>query len=192
MGATIFYSWQSDLRAAACRTLIQASLEAAARRIAGDVALGVEPVIDRDTENVPGAPDIGATILARIDAAAVFVADVSIVGRTSSDKATPNPNVLVELGYALKGLGAERIILVQNTAFGGPEELPFDLRQKRAVKYASAADADERASERKQLQAQLEAALRSILSAPTPHLPGPDVDLTLDYEKKRITPDYHL
>jgi hypothetical protein len=39
---------------------------------------------------------------------------------------TPNPNVLVELGYALKALGDERVIVVVNTAFGKEELLPFD------------------------------------------------------------------
>lgn len=126
----------------------------------------VDPVIDRDTQNVPGAPDIGATILAKIDAAAVFVADVTLVGSTVSGKPTPNPNVLVELGYAVKGLGWSRILLVLNTAFGEPEDLPFDLRQKRAITYSSPEDATERAPERRRLAKTLDSALREILQLP--------------------------
>src|ERR1700735_754277 len=109
----VFFSWQSDIRAAACGTRIATALGAAAAGIAADETVEIEPVIDRDTESVPGAPDIGATILSKIDAAAAFVADVTIVGRTKSGKPSPNPNVLVELGYALKALGWSRILMVQ-------------------------------------------------------------------------------
>lgn len=152
----VFYSWQSDIRpGAACRSFIQQALERAAAKIAQDESIGVEPVIDRDTQDIPGCPDIGATIFAKIDAAAAFVADVAIVGQTIAAKPTPNPNVLIELGYALKSLGWERVVLVQNTAFGGPEVLPFDLRQKRVLMYSSAADAPERSTERRALDARV-------------------------------------
>lgn len=45
-------------------------------------------------------------------------------------RATPNPNVLVELGYAAHSLGWDRIIVVVNTAHGAIEELPFDFRAR--------------------------------------------------------------
>ena len=105
MTETVFFSWQSGIRAAACRTLIESALEGAAKAIAADDSIAIEPVIDRDTQDVPGAPDIGAAILAKIDVADAFVADVTIVGKTMTGKPAPNPNVLVELGYALKKLG---------------------------------------------------------------------------------------
>jgi hypothetical protein len=73
VSATIFYSWQSDIRAAACRTLIHEALEGAASKITQDRSVGVEPVIDRDTQGIPGSPDIGAAILSKIDAASAFV-----------------------------------------------------------------------------------------------------------------------
>jgi hypothetical protein len=187
MKATVFFSWQSDIRAAACRTLIQQALEGAAKTIACDDSIAVEPVIDRDTQDVPGAPDIGATILAKIDSAAVFVADVTIVGATASGKPTPNPNVLIELGYALRTLGWARILLVQNVAFGGPEALPFDLRQKRAIVYNCPENA-ERAPERRALQAKLEVALRDILKGAGP---AALVELTVERKNKRITARHH-
>jgi hypothetical protein len=56
--------------------------------------------------------------------------------------------MLVELGYALKALGAATVIMVMNTAIGGgSDQLPFDLRQKETVMYSSPVDAIERASE---------------------------------------------
>jgi hypothetical protein len=189
MSKTVFYSWQSDVRGAACRTLIQDALEASAKAIAASGDLDVEPTIDRDIQGVPGAPDIGATIFAKIDAAAAFVADVTIVGETAGGRPTPNPNVLIELGYALRALGGPRVVLVQNTAFGGPELLPFDLRQKVVMTYASPADAPERAPERRVLEAKLTGALHTILKA-QPRA-TPDVTLTMDYYADQTTQNHH-
>ncbi len=87
-------------------------------------------------------------------------------GTEPATRLTPNPNVLVELGYALKALGQQRIIMVMNTHFGNPEQLPFDLRLKRVLTYSTAPEATERAQERKKLQGFLEANLRAIFSSP--------------------------
>ncbi len=164
MQAKIFYSWQSDIRAAACRTLIGDALEAAAHALVDDGTAEVIPVIDRDTKDVPGSPDIGATILEKIENADVFVGDVTIVGRIlPGERPTPNPNVVFETGYAHRALGVNRIILVQNTAFGAPEQLPFDLRQKRTLTFESSEDAGERSPVRRQLMAQFRAALAPII-----------------------------
>src|SRR6266478_5057214 len=132
--ATVFYSWQSDLPNATNRGLILDALERAAKKIRTDDAVTVEPVLDRDTQNVPGAPDIAHTIFEKIEKAAAFVADVSIINQ-GLGRPTPNPNVLIELGYALKTLRNARTILVANTANGPVESLPFDLRTKRVLTY---------------------------------------------------------
>jgi hypothetical protein len=86
MKLKIFYSWQSDTRAAANRTLIQTALEDAAHKLRDDIELDVEPVIDRDTQNVPGSPDIASTIFSKIDDSHVVVADVSIVNSGSGSR----------------------------------------------------------------------------------------------------------
>lgn len=160
----IFYSWQSDLPNATNRGLIERALEQAAKAIRSDPELIVDPVIDRDTADVPGAPDIGATILDKIDRSSVFVADVSIINRNSRFRSSPNPNVLIELGYTLKALGGHRVVLVANTYFGPPDELPFDLRQKRVITYHSAPSDTSRKDGRGQLALELERAIRSILA----------------------------
>lgn len=162
----VFFSWQSDVRAAACRTIIERALGDAVKEIADDDSILVEPVIDRDTLGLPGCPDIGEAIFSKVAGAAVFVADVTIINASAAERKTPNPNVLVELGYALGMLGPERVVLVQNTALGRPEDLPFDLRQKRTLTYASPEDAEERAPERKRLQVGLREALVTILHRP--------------------------
>jgi len=76
MKQIVFYSWQSDLPNSCNRGLIQDALESAVATIKADDTIAVEPVVDRDTQGVPGAPDIASTIFAKITAADVFVADV--------------------------------------------------------------------------------------------------------------------
>ena len=53
--------------------------------------------------------------------------------RRRNPRLFPNPNALIEYGYALKCVGHARMISVMNTAFGQPGEnnLPFDLRHLR-------------------------------------------------------------
>jgi hypothetical protein len=160
----IFYSWQSDLPNATNRGFIQTALERAAKELAADGSLNVQPVIDRDTQGVPGAPDISKVIFEKINSAAIVVADVSIVTGQHEGRPSPNPNVLFELGYALKAIGDERLILVFNTHCGKVEQLPFDLRMRRTLVYKMEPENADRASERDALQAKLEAALRAALS----------------------------
>jgi hypothetical protein len=187
---TVFYSWQADIRAAANRTLIQNALEGAATAL-GKSQLGVEPVIDRDTVNVPGSPDIAHTIFSKIDLAAAFVADVTIVN-SGEKRPSPNPNVLVELGYAFRALGEARIILVQNDAFGLPEQLPFDIRRKRVLTYNSPADAADRSAARRSLQATLETALAAVLRmAIKDEKASAPIELVVKYKEVSISQDLH-
>lgn len=160
----IFYSWQSDLPNSTNRSFIEKALENAAKAIRADDSIRVEPVIDRDTAGVPGAPDIATTIFTKIDQAQVFACDVSIINQGEKSRKTPNPNVLIELGYAIKTLGPERILMIMNTAFGPPEILPFDLSKKRAVTYRMPKECKDRATERKKLESQLDIALRTTLT----------------------------
>ncbi len=170
--ATVFYSWQSDLPNATNRGLIQEALERAAKSIRADDSLTVDPVLDRDTQNVPGAPDIAHAIFQKIEKAAAFVADVSIIN-PGLGRPTPNPNVLIEVGYALKTLGPPRMVLVANTANGPVESLPFDLRTKRVLTYHLPRGAVDKSEQRKRLQQDLELVLRAILAdSPSPNSQG--------------------
>jgi hypothetical protein len=158
----LFYSWQANLPSSTNRNFILKALEKAVRRIRDDESIGVEPRIDRDTLGVPGSPDIASTIFEKIDECDGFVADVSIINK--KPRPTPNPNVLVELGYALKAKGSANIILVMNTAFGKPEDLPFDLRARRITSYLMTEQNGDRAPVRKRLEQVLESAIRSVCS----------------------------
>ena len=166
MKRTVFYSWQSDLDAKFNRNLIEDALERALKPIKKDENTKIEPVLDRDTAGVGGSPAITDTIFGKIAAADVFVADVSVINADSKERKTPNPNVLLELGYAVSQLGWDRILLIQNTAHGEPEALPFDLRGRRVIAYSSVGTTD-KAELRALLQGRLEAALRAALSDST-------------------------
>jgi hypothetical protein len=92
--------------------------------------------------------------------------DVTPIGKTSDGKALPNPNVLIELGWALNKPGSDRIIAVLNTAHGyKPDDLPFNIWHRRTLTYKLAADADRatRNAATKQLTKELTGTLRSNL-----------------------------
>lgn len=129
--STVFYSWQSDLPESMHRSLIETAVERAVKVIRSDGSLTVDPRVDQGTQGVPGAPDIAHTIFEKIGAAEAFVTDVSIINPGVPGRPTPNPNVLIELGYALHALKKENVVLVMNTASGAVESLPFDLRGRR-------------------------------------------------------------
>jgi hypothetical protein len=137
------------------------ALENAANDLRNDETITIEPVIDRDTLGLAGSPDISQSIFSKIEAASVFVCDVTIID-PKSKKPSPNPNVLLELGYAIKVLGWERIVMVMNTEFGNPTILPFDLRARRVTTYAIAKDTVEKAPARNSLKKTLVAALKLI------------------------------
>jgi len=191
MKLIIFYSWQSDLDPALTRNFIEDALKSAVSGLSRDEAIFVEAMVDRDTSGVAGTPGISESIFDKIDTCDFFVCDVSLVnhpepsssgglskralsalvkvvlGHTSKyrqrNRPTPNPNVLVELGYAAARIGWSRIILVQNTAFGSLEALPFDLRHRRILHY-NLPSKESRQRERVQLKGQFEAALKTELT----------------------------
>lgn len=164
MKRIVFYSWQSDLPSKLNRNIIEESLKRALSAIKRDQSETLEPVLDRDTAGTPGSPSISDTIFKKISSADIFIADISIINNLTINKKTPNPNVLIELGYAISQLGWDRIILIQNAQFGGPEDLPFDLRGRRVVTYNYGPDDDDKSGIRGVLQGRLESALKSALS----------------------------
>jgi hypothetical protein len=85
--SSIFYSWQSDLDQKTTRSFIEDALRRAIKALRKDETVDVEPAMDRDTQDVPGSPDIAKTILEKIERAQIFVGDVSIVNQGA--KPTP-------------------------------------------------------------------------------------------------------
>ncbi|MDQ9171921.1 hypothetical protein Q8A64_16020 [Oxalobacteraceae bacterium R-40] len=189
MKRTVFYSWQSDLPNAVNRSFIETALQRALKSIQKDESESVEPVLDRDTLGVSGSPSISDEIFAKITQADVFVGDVSIINSGDAGRPTPNPNVLVELGYAVAQLGWDRVLLIQNTAFGGPEKLPFDLRGRRVIAYDLAADDTNKADVRGLLQGRIETGLRSALASSAKIATHAGTDVPLWWGHWNITDD---
>lgn len=137
MKYTIFYSWQSDLPNSTNRGFIEDVINRAVKDINSSDEYEAYVILDRDTKGVPGSPNISQTLLEKIKKCDAFVADISIVTgwKEPGDRPSPNPNVLLELGYAIALLGWERIVLFCNDIYGTDEKLPFDIRQHRRIDY---------------------------------------------------------
>lgn len=136
MNNSIFYSWQSDLPSNTNRNFIEGCIKEAIKMMKKTYNFSLEIRIDKDTKDETGTPDIVNTIFNKIEKSKIFVADISIVNSNSEGRKTPNPNVLLELGYASKVVGWERIICIFNKDFGDFEDLPFDLRFRRPLVYS--------------------------------------------------------
>lgn len=130
MNCKIFYSWQSDIKES--RNFISGCLKKIPDKLKGISVIE----IDRDTQGIAGSPDIGDAIYKKIDSADIFVADVTIINHEYTGRKTPNPNVMLELGYAIKALGWQRILLLYNEDYGDAELLPFDINHQRMTKFS--------------------------------------------------------
>lgn len=130
----IFYSWQSDLPGNKTRYLIQKCIDAAIDLAEETEAIEAER--DEATLGTTGSPDIVTTLFSKIDDCDLFVADISLCfsDNNGKGKKSPNPNVLLELGYAVKTLSWERIICLCNTDYGN--EYPFDIAHNRITNFA--------------------------------------------------------
>ena len=138
MPDTVFYSWQSDRPNSTNRGFIEDALEKAIRELGQDDNELYKPPraeveLDKDTKGVSGSPPIADTIFKKIEECAVFVPDLTFCGETKRGRPMPNPNVLIEYGWALAKLGPARIVGVMNSAHGRPssQSLPFNMRHLR-------------------------------------------------------------
>src|ERR1041385_4207385 len=165
MEMKIFWSWQSDTPGKTGRHFVRQTLLDAIRDLKQpeDVEEPTERErkealhLDQDRQGIPGSPDLFRTILEKIDASAVFIADVTPVstspartidGETIPEKRNMNPNVAIELGYALKALSDRNVLMVLNTHYGDRTFLPFDLAHKAGpIMFHLAPEADKKAIE---------------------------------------------
>lgn len=139
---TIFYSWQSDLPANTTRSIIQDSIKDAVTLLRNTVHIEA----DRDTQGQFGSPEISQTIFSKIDSCDIFIADVTPVCQyqkadrdgnpIGNTKLMPNPNVMLELGYATRAVGWDNVICIINTDYGNVDQMPFDIRNRRLTTYS--------------------------------------------------------
>lgn len=186
----VFYSWQSDLDQKYNRNFIKDCLSRAIKKINRELGLEEAVRLDQDTKDVAGTPDITNTIYTKINECDVFVGDVSFVGKTGSEKYCSNPNVLIELGYALSSLTDICIINLMNDTYGGPDgNMPFDLAHKRwPITYSlSESNFENKAEVRTVLVKDLESAIKPILALkqelkePASLIEKPSVDNILNH-----------
>ena len=157
----IFYSWQSDSPKKTNLNAIRKALAGACTRLeATNPKLKLVP--DEATRDTSGSPKITDKIIEKIDAAAIFIADITTITPPVADRPCPNPNVGFELGYAVATLGWDRIVLLFNTAIGHfPTDMPFDFAQNRASPYSYAPK--DPTSKRDDLSKLLEIAVKAVL-----------------------------
>lgn len=136
-GLVVFWSWQSDHDALISRNFVKEAFEEALklRNIVGDINFDSRPdpiELDHDTKGLVGPVDILDEIKKKIDNCDHYLADITPVGRSDKGKALANPNVMIELGYALRTKSIEEITFVANSHFyQGVADLPFDISKRR-------------------------------------------------------------
>lgn len=133
---SVFYSWQSDAPDGCNRQFIRQALDDAVASIASGGTVEDSPRVESGMEGIAGTPEVATVMFTKIKKSAVFIGDMTLVGiiaKAGSDevKRVPNPNVLLEMGYAAGTIGWGRIICVMNEHFGKRTELPFDVRNRR-------------------------------------------------------------
>ncbi len=177
----VFWSWQSDTPGKIGRHFVRDALTAAIEQLkqAPDVEEPTERDtrsamhLDQDRKGISGSPDLARVILEKIEQSAVFVADVTPVGivTTQSEQEPPkkviNPNVAIELGYALHALSDRALLMVMNEHYGSRADLPFDLQSKAGpIMFTLPPDADRQRiiAASRQLTARLVEALEPFIA----------------------------
>lgn len=129
---TIFFSWQSDTKDGS-RKIIENALSNAKADLKENNGIFIN--IDHSTLGKSGMPSIDQTILRKIDNCDIFLCDLTPVVKYEKKegngititKQVPNPNVLLELGYAMSAVGVDYIIPVARQGKWLPAEMPFDI-----------------------------------------------------------------
>lgn len=129
---TIFFSWQSDTKDGS-RKIIENALSNAKAELKENNGIFIN--IDHSTLGKSGMPSIDQTILRKIDNCDIFLCDLTPVAKYEKKegngititKQVPNPNVLLELGYAMSAVGVDYIIPVAHQGRWLPAEMPFDI-----------------------------------------------------------------
>ncbi|MES2167881.1 MAG: hypothetical protein V4458_12755 [Pseudomonadota bacterium] len=189
----VFYAWQGDRPNNLNRSFIEKALDDAAKKFnAASASIKIE--IDQDTQGVPGTPPVSETILSKISSCDIFLPDLTLVAQfqegKKQGKLVPNPNVLIEYGYALRAKGHQAMMPVMNTAYGEPEDLPFDMKHLRhPIQYYASIDnsADQLRTARERLSNQFLSALQILAET----LPAEVDELQITKDLKQHVQGFH-
>ena len=173
---SIFYSWQSDLPKQTNLNAIRQSIRSSANNVESLID-NVIINLDEATRDVPGSPSIPQTIFQKIENSDIFICDLTTINTDAinTKRKTPNPNVLIELGFAVSQLGWHRIIMLFNTKYSEFKDLPFDIDRHRASQYLIVDKNDKNG--RNKLIDLLNVALKSIIDN-NPTKPNDNKELT--------------
>lgn len=161
----ILFCWQDHLDTKLHRFLIRDALNAAIGKVQHELPEGTDSVLrqDSDTLNRAGTVEIANTILQKIQHSTIVVGDVTpVLCDAEKGRFYPNPNVMIELGYAAKALGWNRIICLFNKASCRTEDLPFDIRHRRITSY-HCGDPSQKKQAAKELESVLYHSIRAVL-----------------------------
>jgi hypothetical protein len=198
MGYRIFYSYQSDIDKKLNLNFIRDAINDA---ICSITDYDIEPLIE-GFYGVGGNPPLADKMVQQSQSSDIFIGDVtftsskiwhnplSIVENAKSYsleipkgdlKPSPNPNVLIETGFSWALKSYERTVLVMNTAFGAPENLPVDMGDKRhPITYNLSLDRfNKEAKRKKEFEALCKALHDAILTV---------IKSDADYQRKRWAP----
>lgn len=123
MYVKLFYSWQSDTDNKFNRYFIEDCIKRALKKLSVNVESKIEWNLDRDTKGEFGTINIVESIFRKIDECHIYIGDITLINNSKEAtsvcniKMTPNPNVLIELGYASSKIGWENIITICKLTF---------------------------------------------------------------------------
>lgn len=153
----IFYAWQSDHNTS--RTHIGEALRRIATTANSEWKALAPIIIEMATDVGDGAVRIDLALMEKIARADCVVADSTPVAVHKS-RLLPNPNILIEIGYALASKPAEQVILIEHSAHtktllaeDSAARLPFDIDHVHRVRYDAPAE----------LRKRLESEIRQLL-----------------------------
>jgi hypothetical protein len=140
----IFWAWQSDFTRS--RNQISTAIDEVVSE-ANESWRPIAPFRRVDAVDVgDGAVHIDQAIQAKIKEAAFFVADITPTFKAHGRR-VPNPNVLIEVGFALGTKAAERLVLVsarrdpaEIVGIGEVGPLPFDIEHIHRIEYDAPKD----------------------------------------------------
>jgi hypothetical protein len=145
MGYKIFYSYQSDINPDFNKIFIQLAIEKAITKLNNQ---GLDVSLDFGFRGTPGTTILISEMLDKSKNADLVIVDLTYTSSKAwydsyklnlfgkelrflnnlIEKKSPNPNVLLETGYAWSQKGYNRTLAIMNIAFGNPEELPVDFK----------------------------------------------------------------
>lgn len=147
MGYKVFFAFQMDTEDKFGKGFIQSAVEIAIQQLKDE---GLEVTLDYGFRGTPGTPPLLDEMLKKSDESDMVIVDLTYtsakewlnakeiggddtskwisIEKDADRKPSPNPNVLLETGYAWAKKGTYRTLAIMNEAFGSPKLLPVDLK----------------------------------------------------------------